>query len=79
MNIEEILNASKDTLNLEVHRKALILKALITTAFVLKDAYLLNYPQKEKSYDTYYREFLVHFPEGIVEIRKQCSLKQIVQ
>lgn len=76
MDIKQILNAPKNTLNIYVHKRALILRALIKSNFVLKEAHKLNYENNEISYNTYLKEFLTYFPEGVEEIKNLYFLQK---
>lgn len=58
------------TLNIEVHNKALILKALIKTNFNTEEACKLNHGEAlERS--TYLKQIHKYFPQGITALKMQ--------
>lgn len=63
--------SQKDSLNLEIAQRRLILIALIRTDFNIQKAYEINCKDSFYSLDNYNKMWRVHFPCGIKELRRQ--------
>jgi hypothetical protein len=66
------LVSQKDTMNLEIAEKRLILKAIIKSNFRTKIAFRLNCEGTYISYNCYLKRFRKNFPMGVKDLKTLC-------
>lgn len=69
-DLKDLLITQKDTLNLEIAQKRLILLAFIRSNFKEKIAFRLNCEETYFTLDGYRKLWRSHFPEGIKVLKE---------